>query len=264
VSADPTVWDRLAQQLRTIDAIYAAGSQRETFRAYARGLLNPALATLGFDARSGDSDNAGVLRNTLIQTLGEFGDKMVIAEAHRRFEAIVADPAAANGPTARAVIAVTAQNADQATFDQLRKMAATTTDSLQKQHLDFALPTATDPAILRQALALTLTDEIPTTSGPRMLYVAAQADPDITWAFATEHRPYFESRLDSLQRYQLYPRVASSSADPARADQLQAFADKYIPASARRDVLKAEDAIRTRVRLRKDVLPQIDRWLTKG
>ena len=263
VSADPTVWDRLAQQLRTIDAIYAPGPQRAAFRAYARGLLAPAFAALGFDAKPGDSDNAGVRRNTLIQTLGRFGDEAVIAEAHRRFERIVADPAAANAPTARAVIAVAALNADQATFDQLRKMAATTTDSLQKQHLDFALPTATDPAILQQALALTLTDEIPVTSGPRMLYVAAQANPDVTWTFATAHRTFFEGRLDSLQRYQLYAGVASPSADPARADQLQAFAEKYIPASARRDVLKAEDAIRMRARLRKDVVPQIDRWLAK-
>jgi aminopeptidase N len=264
VTADPTVWSKLAEQLRTIDGIYAPGAARDAFRAYARGLLNPEFATLGFDAKPGESDNAGVLRNTLIQALGRFGDKAVIAEAHRRFEAIVADPAAASGPTNRAVIAVTAQNADQATFDQLRKMAATTTDSLQRQHLDFALPTATDPAILKQALALTLTDEIPTTSGPRMLYVAAQANPDLTWAFATEHRPFFEGRLDSLQRYQLYAGVASPSADPARVDQLQAFAEKYIPASARRDVLKAEDAIRMRARLRKDVVPQIDRWVAKG
>ena len=263
LSADPTVWDRLASQLRTIDAIYAPGAARDAFRAYARKLLDPEFQTLGFDAKAGESDNAGVLRNTLIQTLGRFGDKAVIAEAHRRFEAIVADPSA-KGPTTRAVIGVVARNADQATFDQLRKMAAATQDSLQKQHLDFALATATDPAILKQALDLTLTDEIPTTSGPRMLYVAAQANSDLTWTFATDHRTYFESRLDSLQRYQLYAGVASPSADLARADQLQAFAEKYIPASARRDVLKAEDAIRTRARLRKDVVPQIDHWVAKG
>jgi aminopeptidase N len=264
LSADPTVWARLASQLRTIDAIYAPGAARDAFRAYARGLLDPEFQTLGFDAKAGESDNAGVLRNTLIQTLGRFGDKVVIAEARRRFEAMVADPAAVSGPTTRAVIGVVAQNADQATFDQLRKMAAATTDSLQKQHLDFDLAAATDPAILKQALALTLTDEIPTTSGPRMLYVAAQANPDLTWAFATDHRAYFQSRLDSLQRYQLYAGVASPSADPARVDQLQAFAEKYIPASARRDVLKAEDAIRTRARLRQQVVPQIDHWVAKG
>ncbi|WBO24253.1 M1 family metallopeptidase [Sphingomonas abietis] len=263
LSADPTVWDRLSDQLRTIDGIYAPGPQRDAFRAYARALLAPEFATLGFDAKPGESDNAGVLRNSLIQTLGRFGDAGVIAEARRRFEAHAADPASAGGPTMRAVIAVAAEHADQATFDQLRKLAAAATDSLQKQHLDFALATVADPAILQQALALTLTDEVPTTSGPRMLYVAAQANPDLTWTFATEHRPYFESRLDSLQRYQLYARIASPSPDLARADQLQAFAEKYIPASARRDVLKAQDAIRTRARLRTAVLPQIDQWVAK-
>jgi aminopeptidase N len=261
VSADPTVWDRLAQQLRTIDAIYPAGPQRDAFRAYARGLLNPVFATLGFDAKPGEADNAGLLRSTLIQTLGGFDDAAVIAEAHRRFEVIVAAPAAAQSPTSRAVIAVAAVHADQATFDQLRVMAGAATDSLQKQHLDFALTTAADPAILKQALALILTEAIPTTSGPRMLYVAAQADPDLTWAFATEHRQFFESRLDSLQRYQLYAGVASPSADLGRADELQRFAERYIPASARRDVLKAEDTIRTRARLRREVVPQIVRWI---
>ncbi len=117
------------------------------------------------------------------------------------------------------------------------------------------------PAILKQALALILGDEIPVTTGPRMLYVAAIADPDQTWTFATAHRALFESRLDSLQRYSLYAGVASPSGDPARADQLQAFAVKYIPESGRRDVYKAEDVIRTRARLRHDVLPQIDRWI---
>ncbi|WP_034992885.1 M1 family metallopeptidase [Beijerinckia mobilis] len=264
VSADPIVWDRLAQKLHTIDAIYAPGPQRDAFRAYARGLLNLEFEGLGFDDKAGESDNAGMLRNTLIRTLGHFGDKAVIAEAHRQFEAMLTDPAAASGSTARAVIAVTAQNADHATFEQLRKMAAADTDSLQKLHLDFALATATDPAILKQALALTLTDEIPVTGGPYMLYIAAQADPDLTWAFATEHRAFFKNRLDSLQRYQLYGDVASPSADPARADQLHAFAEKYIPASARHDVLKAEDTIRMRARLRRDVIPQIDRWLTEN
>jgi aminopeptidase N len=260
-SADPIVWQRLAAMLTTIDRLYAPGAPRAAYRDYARKLLATKFADVGFDARSGEADNVGLLRTSLIAALSRLEDGPVVMEARRRFTRLVTDPSSDLGATRRAIIAAAAENADQATFDDLRHLARTTTDALEKQRLDLAMASARDPAILKQVLALILGDEIPVTTGPRMLYVAATADADLTWTFATANRALFESRLDSLQRYSLYARIAASSGDLSRADQLQAFADKYIPVSGRQDVYKAEDVIHTSARLRRDVVPQIDRWI---
>ena len=66
--------------------------------AYATAKLGPVLSRIGFDAKAGEGPQVPVLRSALVSTLGDMGDKAVVAEANRRFAALESDPAALDGP----------------------------------------------------------------------------------------------------------------------------------------------------------------------
>jgi len=59
------------------------------------------------------------------------------------------------------------------------------------------------------------------------------------------------------------PAIASFSSDPKRIADLQAYADKNLPASARQYVEKAIVTMNQNAKFRAERLPEIDAWLAK-
>src|SRR5262249_31017839 len=78
-----------------IDQLQRGRPGRPAFRAYARSILRPVFDSLGWDAIAGEGEanDRALLRTRLVRMLGDLGDEAVIAEARRRFDAFVEDPA---------------------------------------------------------------------------------------------------------------------------------------------------------------------------
>ncbi len=60
------------------------------------------------------------------------------------------------------------------------------------------------------------------------------------------------------------PGIASQSSDRKRAADLETYADRHIPASARRNVESAIATINLNVKFRTERLPDIDAWVVKN
>ena len=262
LDASPDLWMQVAGTLGGIDDLYEGDAkQQEAWRKYALSRLSPKFARLGWENRDGDSAQVKQLRARLIGTLGTLGDQNVVAEARRRFAAFQADPASLSPDMRRTVLGIVARNADAALWDQLHAMAKKETSSMIRDQYYSLLAAPKDEALAKRALDMALTDEPGATNSAGMISSVSREHPELAFDFAVAHREQVDTLVDSTSRARYYPMLGAGSSKPEMADKIQAFAEKYIAESSRRDAQTAVTGIQTRVKLRAQRRPQIDAWL---
>ena len=228
--------------------------------AYATAKLGPVLSRIGFDARAGEGPQVPVLRSALVSTLGDMGDKAVVAEANRRFAALESDPAALDGPLRNVWLGIIAKNADQATWDKLRMMAKGAKTDLEKSTLYALLGGARDQKLGAQALDLALTDEPGKTTSAAIIGQVGYEHPMLAVDYVLAHRAQYEALIDVSARSQALARLGGGSADPAMAAKLDAYATQYLTPESRKVVDRAIAAIKTRVETRQRLKAPLAAW----
>ncbi|HAT33478.1 MAG TPA: aminopeptidase [Janthinobacterium sp.] len=262
LNADTQVWGKIASIFDAINDIYKGEPERRRkFADFAIARLTPMMAQTGWQARPGEPDTVANLRNELIAALSDLGDPAVVAEARRRYAADASDPAAMPGPLRKTILAVVARHADATTWDGLRAAARKEKTPLIKNDMYDLLASSEDSALAKRALELALTEEPGATNSPAMISHVSQGHPDLAFDFALIHLEQVNARVDASSRSRYFPRLASHSADPDMIVKLGAYAKANLPASARRDADTSMAAIKYRVKLRSDRLPDIDAWL---
>lgn len=263
-TATPAV---LAQVPGYLDSAYAmlegdtAGQAKVA--AYTSAKLTPVLTGIGYDAKPGENPQVPVLRSALVGTLGEMGDKAVVAEANRRFAALASDPAALDGPLRNVWMAIIAKNADQATWDKLRALAKGAKTDLEKSTLYALLGGAKDEKLARQALDLALTDEPGKTTSAAIISQVGYEHPMLAVDYVLAHRAQYEGLIDVSARSQALARLGGGSADPAMATKLDAYATQYLTPESRKVVDRAIAAINTRIETRTRLKPALTAWFAK-
>jgi hypothetical protein len=258
---DPQALEVLVDQLDGLTQLYRGLPGEAAMNAFVQKRLEPVAAVLGWDIKAGENQNVTLLRNGVLGALSNASDPATIAEANRRFAGFVTDPTSLSGDLRRNVLHIIAAHADAAIWEQIHTLAKTTADSLQKQIYYGLLSQSRDPALAQKALDLAMTDEAPVTLRPAMIATVSRLHPEMAVDFAIAHIDAINVALEPDSRTEYVPRLARSSHDPAMIAKLDAYADAHIPASARQNVVKADSAIAYGVKIRKDRLPDVDRWL---
>ncbi|WP_240125900.1 M1 family metallopeptidase [Thermomonas alba] len=262
LSAAPELWQNVAGQLAAIDDLLKADPKRQAaFRAFAQARLAPKLAQLGWDNRADDPAAVRELRQSLIGVLGMLGDAQVLAEARRRFDAFLANPASLGPDLRRTVLGMVARNADAATWDKLHALAQAEKSSMLRDQYYGLLAMAKDKALAQRALDMALTAEPGATNSASMIATVAREHPHLAFDFATAHRTQVDALVDSTSRARYYPGLGSGADDLTMVDEINAFAEKYIAPTSRGEAQRVVNAIQTRVKLRQQRLPQIEAWL---
>ncbi|QGP79916.1 M1 family metallopeptidase [Sphingobium sp. CAP-1] len=228
--------------------------------AYASAKLTPVLAGIGYDAKAGEGAQVPVLRSSLVSTLGDMGDKAVVAEANRRFAALATDPAALDGPLRNVWLAIIAKNADQPTWDRLRAMAGGAKTDLEKSSLYALLGGAKDEKLAAQALNLALTDEPGKTTSAAIIGQVGYEHPMLAVDYVLAHRAQYEALIDVSARSQALARLGGGSADPAMVTKLDAYATRYLTPESRKVVDRAIAAIKTRIETRGRLKAPLGAW----
>ncbi|MBL8531076.1 MAG: M1 family metallopeptidase [Hyphomonadaceae bacterium] len=237
---------------------YAAGRPSETaVRAHAIATLRPFFQRIGWDARAGESANDSIARASLIAALGALGEEPVIAEARRRVEQNDLP-----GPIRSAVLGVYAARADAAIYDTLLAQARGADDFVEQRRAWLRLASTRDPALARRTLELTLGEDIPRQIRIQVITAIGGNHPRMAWDFLVSHRPAVETLLDPLQRLEYPPNLAELSADPAIADELEAYAANF-PEGARPTVAAAAAAIRLRAQTIAQHMPAAEAWIAQ-
>ncbi len=261
LAADPVVLQAVANWLGGFDALYEGLPTRTAFRAWARSVLAPAFARVGWDKTTGESDNTSVLRASLIDALRTFDDPAVVAEARRRFAGFLANPSSLDAATRRSVLGVVAQHADAPTWEALHGLAKAARTGLERQELYDLLGSAEDKALAARALNLALSGEPPATTAPEIIRAVSFLHPAMAFDFAVAHWDQVSRLLEPTSQARFVPELVGQASDLALIGRLDAFAAGHIPPTARQDLTKAEATIRYLAKVRSERLPQVDQWL---
>jgi aminopeptidase N len=256
------VADQVIRVLTRIDHLQWNRSERAAFQAYGRAVLRPLFDRIGWDAVPSEPADNALLRTRLIGVLGTFGDDEVVAEAKRRFAEFVRDPASLPTALREPLTHLAGRYADRATYDTLLALARRTTSTDERVRYYMAAAAARDPTLASETLAMTLTDELPTTLIGRVIStVASQGEHrDVTWNFvkanfgalAAKQGPSFQDNFPAA--------LLSSFTDAAHAQELADFAPAHKTSGGRTIAARAYERIMTDADFSAQQLPGVDAW----
>ncbi len=260
---DIAVWQDTLSHLTRLDSLTRGSPVRAAFRAYARGLLRPEFDRLGWDAKPDEPFLDALLRPELIAALGQFDDADIKAEARRRFDAFAADPTKLAPDLRAPVVAIAGHNADQATYDRLRKMGETATSSEEKLRDFNAMASATDAKLIAETVQYATTGQVPNGRVTRFLAIASRTsdNPDLVFKLVQQQQQAIRSHLTDQGQDQLLPSAASGSSSTVTARALVSDPVSHASIGAKIVAARAADAIATAAELQQRAVPALAAWL---
>jgi aminopeptidase N len=202
VGSDPDerVWEQVLSALDTI-ARAERGTPGETaYLAFARRIVAPLAARIGWDPVPGEAAADANLRAPLLEKLGDWNDAATLAEARVRFERMRAGGGPADPDLRGVAVRLVARGADAATFDVLAGLARAATSDDDRAMYYAAIMQVRDPLLVARALSLAVSPEIPASlASDRFDWVlaAAATQPAAAWATFCAHAPQLLAPLGS-------------------------------------------------------------------
>jgi aminopeptidase N len=257
------VVSHILTRLLAIDRLQLDQPGRTVFQSWVARQFAPQLARLGWSPVPGESPLDASLRAQLVATLGQCGDPAVIAECTRRFAAFLKDPATLPGDLRGPVLLIVGRYASRETYDRLHALARAALTTEEKRRAYAAMQVVQDPALVRETLALSLGHEMSVSESTRNpARVATEGDhPDLAWDFARQHLDDLMQQTTFFGRNVYLPRLMNGFSDAVRADELEDFVRKNLPAGAFAEAAKTADLIRHLAAVKKRELPGIDAWV---
>ena len=265
-STDLAEREQIINVLDFVNGLLVGSSERERFQRYARSLLRPTFATLGWEPKPDEPPNAGRLRASLIGALGDLNDPEVIAGCRERFEKYLAHPASLPPDLRAPVLAVVGRYADEKTWNKLHELGLKTTSIEDQQNYYEALACATDPKLVKKTLAIALTDELPTS---RAIFLVSRVGrdsghPDIAWEFAKANMKALLAKVDAAGANRYAPSLFTFFSDGSRADELKNYAEKSLAPASAPEVAKVVDEIQFRAEFRDRLASQLPALIHSG
>ena len=257
------VTEQIIRALTRIDHLQWNRPERAAFQAYGRAVLRPVFDRIGWDAAASEPPDRALLRTRLIGLLGSFGDDGIIAEAKRRFADFTKDSASLSTELRGTVTYLVGRYADRATYDTLLALGRKTTNTDERVRYYTAAASARDPALAEETLAITLTDELPTSLvGALISVVASQGEHrDLAWSFLkTNFTALAAKQGPSFQNY--FPAsLMTNFTDAAHAAELANFAPAQATSGGRLVAARSYERIMTDADFSAQQLPAVNEWV---
>jgi len=260
---DIAVWQDTLRRLHVLDRAAPAPAVRESFHAFARGLLRPEFDRLGWDAKPGEAFVDTLLRPDLIAALGHYGDPAVVSEARRRFAVFLHDNSSLAPDLRGPVLGIVGHDADRATYDQLIALGEAAPGTEEKLRYFTAAARAADPALIALTVANASSGKLPNGRVLQVLFVAAaeSGNPDEVWRQVVAAQGVIRPHLTADGQGMLLPAVAAASSSSAIKRALWADAASKANPGAKHMAARAADAIDTAAELQQRVQPALAAWL---
>jgi len=225
-------------------------------------LVRPQLERLGWEPRRDESAPDTLLRSSVISTLGNFGDKEVIAFARQRFRKFLEQPESLAPNLRTCVMNIVGRYSDRATYDQLHKCALAARSTEERRRYYDAMAAALDPSLAELTLPISLTDETVPQEAIWLVVGVSHAgeQPELAWKFAREHMSQLLARTEEFIRNIYVPAIVSGFNDAAHADELE----QYVRENSPKGMTKAKESaesMRLASVIRERELAGIDSWV---
>ena len=126
-----------------------------------------------------------------------------------------------------------------------------------------AMAGAMDPKLVKKALLIALTDELPTSRAVFLVSRVARESghPDIAWDFARANMKALLAKIDALGANTYAPSLFTFFSDGSRTQELRTYAKSNLSAASAREVAKALDEIQFRSEFKKRLALQLSAWI---
>ncbi len=256
-------WRLIATSLHELENLIADEPYLDRFDAFGRELFRPAAERLGWDAKPGEGPLDAITRMTVLQRLGHFGDTATLAEATRRFAHYLQDAASLAPDLRQVVYTLVAQGADRATYDLLWDLERKAPLQEEQLRLLIALAYPRNPALLRETLRRSLTDDVRRQdagivicsvagSVPGLLHGRPAIGRSLAWAFVQENWDELYRRYaESGSQLQNFVEMTQGFSTSERAKDVAAFFRGRKVPEVQRTVQQSLERIRVNVAWRK-------------
>ncbi len=261
------VWTDTLAHLQRLDRALVGSPLRARFDTFAVGLIRPAAARLGWDAKPGEPFVDVLLRPQLIAALGGFNDPATLAEAHRRFDAFVQNPASLSPDLRAPVLTMVGHSADQATYDTLKRLGIAATGTEEKLRYFTAMAGAANPKLVAQSVAFAEAGEVPNGRiTPYLAVISRNSEhPELVYKLTEPRVAALATRIPpSSPGSTVLAAAASGSSDPAVAATLLSALSSQSTLGAKISTARTADAIQSAAAFRALVLAQLPAWLDKA
>jgi aminopeptidase N len=256
VMADPIIWSRVCELLVAIDADHVPSPEQKEFRRFALATLRPIAARIGAQGQTAENAAVTSLRSDIYRAQARFGDAAALARAKEIYRS-----QKGTQEELRTALEIVARAADEPTFNTLLAKAHATADPLDRTRILQALAFVADPRLASRFTEVALTADAPSGTAPLLFMYAARNNPDPVWATLAPHLNDPNLPIDEPDRGLVISSIAAESRQLSRIDDIQGYADRYLPADARQAVEAAIASIRLNQRVREQAIPQIDAWI---
>jgi aminopeptidase N/puromycin-sensitive aminopeptidase len=192
VQSDRTraVMEDVLGRLNFIGQYLVSDTDRDSYRAWMRQYLAPAIQEMGYTPRSSDTDEQRTLRSRLFNTLGYAArDPQVLAQARKWADQVLTDPSSVDHQLAGGALGLAAINGDEDYYNKLMAALKNTKTPEDYYSILYTLPQFTDPKLLDRTLDFAITPDVRSQDTLGVI-TSVLGNPDgekVAWDFIQSH-----------------------------------------------------------------------------
>ncbi len=243
------------------ERVAATPQEKDALESWFRQNFEAEYTRLGPPSAS-DTPNKKQLRALLFAALGEANDPQILAQAREMSQKYLANPASVEPNLAQTALQITARNGDAALFDQLQKIAETSTNPEIQTGALHLLALFENPDLAKRALEYAVSDKVRNQDAAIQLAIALDTDKtrDLAWSFIQNHWDEVKKEFTPELGSAVVGATSSFCSADARDDVSQFFSTHKVPA-ADQTLKHAIERINGCIELRKLQEPNLRSWL---
>ena len=264
LKADPNfnVLSTALDGLGAVDSrIASTPEEKDALNAWFRQTFAPEYEKLGPPSES-DSPDKRQLRALLFAALGDAKDQQILAQAREISAKYLADQNSVDPNLAQTALQVSARNGDAALFDQLQKIAETSTNPEIQIGALRLLSMFENPELAQRALEYAVSDKVRNQDAAIQLAISLDTDKnrDLAWKFIQTHWDEVKKEFTPEMGTVLVGATSGFCSESARDEVSQFFTSHAVP-DADQELKHAIERINGCIELRNLQEPQLKTWL---
>jgi aminopeptidase N len=238
-------------------------SDQENYQVWLRQLLTPVMNDVGYEPKTGESDELKTLRPRLFVALGaDARDPKALEEGQRIAETALADPNSVDHELAGAALRVAAVNGGPDFYDKLMMALKNTKAPEEYYTYLFTLAHFENPKLLERTLDFAISPDVRSQDSLQLVgsVMHNPAGQDLAWDFVRQHWSAIEKAGGPFASAEVVGATSTFCTAGLRDQVTDFFSAHKIPA-AERTYKQSIERINNCINLKDQQQPQLATWL---
>ncbi len=257
------VMEEVLGGLNYIGRYLVSDNDRDSYRAWLRQYLTPAMKDVGYEPKAGESDEQRTLRSRLFDALGyDARDPATLEEAQKIADKALSDPASVDLEMAGGALRLAALSGDSAFYDRIVAASKNPRSPEEYYMYLFTLPRFGNPELLRRTLELAISPEVRSQDALQLVggVMANPAGDKLAWDFIQSHWDAIAKAGGPFASAEVVG-ATSVFCDAGMRDQVKEFFSAHQVAAAERTYKQSIERINNCIDLKSQQETQLASWL---